>query len=245
MSVENKTEKLKQDLRRLVAGDKLKAASQRLMAATTGDEYGDYRSRVLNMSGMLQSYQQQQLRGTEDYDTLTRSRNKISLTLLGLIDELPDEAALAAQESGPLGISENTLKKRVFWLLLGGKIIVLAFAFFQYDTGGGITSEGMLTVLGILIPMFGAYLTLAFQDVTRNRNVLKPEDIRVNKAFARRTYLVVIMYPFILCGLLYLRALGIIASMAGLTAALGLAESGWGVYVGKVIMGLFSERDVS
>lgn len=230
---------IKTALRRLVAGNRLEQATEQLMAATAGEEYGAFRTKVVHQAGQLREHLELQISNTEDYGTIARNRNKVSLGLLGLIDELPDAAALAAAKQKPAGVLEHKLKKRLFWALLGGKLIVLFYAFFLVDTGSALTSKDFLTVVGILIPMFGAYLAIILQDDTKNRRILKPEDIRVTTDFARKAYLVVGVYPLILCLLLYLRAVGTIPSMVALTLALGFAESGWGAYVGKVIFGLF------
>lgn len=221
-----------------MAGNRLELATEKLLAATAGEEYGAYRTKVVHQAGQLNEYLNLQISNTEDYDTITRNRNKVSLGLLALIDELPDAAALTAAKQKPTGVSEHKLKKRLFWSLLGGKLIVLFFAFFQVDTGG-LSPTHFLTVVGILIPMFGAYLAIILQNDTKNRRILKPEDIRVTSDFARKAYLVVGVYPLILCLLLHLRAIGTIPSMVALTLALGVAESGWGAYVGKVVLGLF------
>ncbi|MBC6996568.1 hypothetical protein QWY85_09375 [Neolewinella lacunae] len=119
-----------------------------------------------------------------------------------------------------------------------GKLIVLFFAYFQVDTGG-LGESDFLTVVGLLIPLFGAYLAIILQDDTKNRRILQPKDVRVTSDFALKAYLVVGVYPIIFCVLLHLRAIGTIPSMVALTLALGVAESGWGAYVGKVVLGLF------
>lgn len=240
---EQLTEDIRTRLRRLVAGNQLNQATKEFLAATKGEEYGAFRSRVAHQAGQLRAHQELAIKGTEDYASLARSRNKVSYDLLELIDQMPDEAALAAGNQLPAGTSERRLKNRLFWMLIAGKLIVLSFAFFLYETGSGYTSQDLLTIFGVLIPMFGAYLAIILQHDTKSRRILKPEDIRVTKEFARKAYLVVGAYPFTLCLVLYLRGTGIIPSMAALTVALGLAESGWGGYVGKVIFGLFRKEE--
>lgn len=236
-------EDFQQDLRRLVAGDELRAATDRLLAATEGKGYSEYHKEIVLFSSRLNAHWQDEVRNTENYDTLSRNRSKLCLNLLDLIDAFPSEADMSMAKTTVVGVSEQKLKKNVFWQLLIGKIIVLFFAWFQHDTGGGLSREDLLAVIGILIPILGTYLNLAFQDATKNRHILKPDDVRVNKEFARRTYLVILSYPLILCLLLHLRAKGIvITSMAALTIALGLAESIWGIFVGKVVMGLFKSH---
>ena len=241
MPVEEKAD-FKTQLRRLVAGNYLQEATEKLLKATKGDEYGDFRSRVVHVSGQLNQYIDLDIDNTEDYDTVARQRNKVSLSLLELIDTLPDEAALKAGKVKPPGVSEAKLKKRLFWFLIIGKILVLFYAFFLLDTGSGFTSDDMLTTVGVLIPMFGVFLAIMLQDTTKHRRILKPGDIRLTSDFARKAYFVVVVYPLLLVFLLFLRAVGKIPTPAAFTIILGLAESGWGAYVGKVVFGLFKEE---
>lgn len=239
----NTIKDFQEDLRRLVAGDEFREATDRLLTATSGAMYQAYHAEVILFSSQLNAHWQTEVRNTEDFGVLSRNRSKLCISLLELIDAFPTEADLSKANTVPAGVSERKLKRNVFWQLMLGKTVVLFFAWFQHDTGGGLSEEDLLVVIGILIPIFGTYLNLAFQDTAKHRHILKPDDVRVNKEFANRTYLVVMAYPLILCGILYLRAKGImITSMAALTIALGLAESGWGVYVGKVVMGLFKDQ---
>lgn len=231
-------EQFKDELRRLVADNRLRAATDRLVKAAAGNEYGDYRAKVLHQAGQLTSYHELRILGTEAPAELARNRNRLSLSLLELIDAMPDAAALAAGEKAPEGLSEHRLKKRMFILLLVGKVVVLLFTTFLWLTGSGFTSENFFTVAGILVPVFATYLTLMVQDATKNRSLLKPGDKRVNKGFARMAYSLVILYPIVLIFILNLRGPGTITFMQ-LTGLLALVETGLGAYLGKVIFGLF------
>lgn len=231
-------QRFKDELRRLVADDRLADATERLGKAVVGDEYGAYRTKVLHHAGQLSAYRDLRVINTASPAELARNRNRLSLSLLELIDELPDAAALAAGNKPPEGVSEHRLKRRMFNLLLAGKILVILFTFILWQTGSGFTAENFTTVVGILIPVFATYLTLMVQDATKNRSLLQPGDKRVNKGFARLAYTLVILYPVVLIIILNLRGPGTI-TFAQLTALLTLVETGLGAYLGKVVFGLF------
>lgn len=231
-------QQFKDELRRLVADNRLRDATDRLLKAAAGNEYGAYRAKVLNHAGQLTAYQELRVLNTEAPAELARNRNRLSLSLLELIDEMPDAAALTAGAKPPEGVSEHHLKKRMLNLLLFGKLIVLLFTAFLWLTGSGFTSETFLTVVGILVPVFATYLTLMVQDATKNRSLLKPGDKRVNKGFARMACTLVILYPVVLIIILNLRGPGTI-SFAQLIGLLALVETGLGAYLGKIVFGLF------
>ncbi|MTB52771.1 hypothetical protein [Lewinella sp. W8] len=232
-------EEFKDELRRLVAANRLEDASKKLLNATASDDYGEYRRLVLNHSGELTGYHQQEVMGTADPAQLTRTRNAISLKLLTLIDQLPDAAALAAAKKKPEGVAEDRLKKRLFWMLLLGKGLVIGFAALLWSTNS-FTNEQFITVVGMLVPLFAAHLTLMVQDATKHRGILKPGDKRVNTSFARMAYVLVIGYALVLLFLLNLRGPGTITFLQ-FTTFLALAESGLGAYLGKVVYGLFKD----
>lgn len=227
----------KDKLRRLVADNRLANATELLLKAAGGEEYGSYRTRVLHQSGQLTAYQELLILGTEAPAELARNRNQLSVSLLQLIDDLPDAAAIAAGEKKLEGVSEHRLKNQLFGFLLAGKIIVVFFAAFLWLTGS-MTAEHFLTVIGIIVPVFATYLALMVQDATNRRSVLQPGDKRVNKGFARMARILVILYPLVLILLLNLAGPGTI-TIAQLIGLLALLETGLGAYLGKLLFGLF------
>jgi hypothetical protein len=236
-----KTEEFKTELRRLVSAGRLEAATEQLLSATQGEEYGAFRSLVVHQAGQLQFYKQMQIEQTQDFATLARTRNQVSLGLLDLIDDLPDSATLQGKaRQQARGVSEHRLKRRLFWLLSIAKLLVIGFAAFLWNTGS-FSVEQFVGVTGILVPIFAAYLTLMIQDWTQARNELGPGEQLVSRGYARMAYILVLAYPVLLLFLLNLRGPGVI-SFTQLTGLLALAESGMGAYVGKVIFGLFRER---
>lgn len=233
------TEAFKSELRRFVAADEMEEAVDKLLAATGNGEYGEYHDQVIHQSGQLQHYARLQMQGTEDYADLARIRNRASLNILDLIDQLPDSAQLeelAAKK--PEGTSEDSLKSNLFWILVIGKAIVIAFVTFLWSTNSGFGSKEYTATLGMLIPIFAVYIALMVEDATKSRTILKPGDRRVNKRFARTSYLFVILYPVILLLIINLRGPGNI-TFEQMNTFIGVTEAGLGTYVGKVIFGLF------
>lgn len=231
-------QQFKDELRRLVADNRLQEATKRLKKAASGDAYGAYRAKVLHHAGQLSAYQELLIVDTTAPAELARNRNRLSLGLLELIDKLPDDAALVARDSPPEGFSEDRLKRGMFKLLLAGKVLVILFTGFLWLTGSGLTFENFTTVAGILIPVFATYLMIMVQDVTKNRSILQPGDKRVNKGFARLAYTLVIFYPVVLILILNLLGSGSI-TFTQLTALMALLETLLGAYLGKVVFGLF------
>ncbi len=232
-------ETFKSELRRFVAADKLEHAVEKLLAATGGGQYGEYHDRVIHQSGQLQHYTRLRMQGTEDYADLARTRNRASLNLLDLIDQLPDSARLEElANQRPVGVSEDTLKRNLFWILVAGKAIVIAFVTFLWSTGSGFGSKEYTATLGMLIPVFAVYIALMVEDATKTRNILQPGDQRVSKRFANISYVFVVLYPLLLLFILNLRGPGSI-TFEQMNTFVGLTEAGLGTYVGKVIFGLF------
>lgn len=227
----------KAELRRLVAANRLNDANEQLLAAARGEDYATIRNSILHQAGQLRHYEDLRIQGTEDPAALVRGRNQLSLDLLSLIDQLPDAAAASAAAQKPKGVAELTLKRRMFWLLLIGKLTVSLFAAFLWATGT-FTTEQFIGLVGILMPVFAAHLTLMVQDSTKNRSILEPGDARVNKDFARRAYLLCLAYPALLLFLLNLRGPGTVTHVQ-FTALLAMAETGLGTYLGKIVFGLF------
>lgn len=228
------------ELRRLVADNRLRKASQRLDAATTAKAYGVYHRKVLQHAAQLAAYEGAIMMNTTDPAALVRNRNQLSQGLLLLIDELPDAAALAAGEQVPEGMAEDRLKKHLFWGLLVGKLSVILFAFVLWQEGSFYNAE-FLSVVGIVVPVFASYLTLMVQDATNRRSILEPGDVRVSRGFARIAYVLMVAYPVALLFTLNLFGSNELKSFAALTASLALVETGLGAYLGKVVFGLFQK----
>lgn len=229
---------LQQELRKLIASDQLEVAIEGLLA---GNPEADYRNRVIQQSAQLEHWKRLRQQGTEDFADLARTRNRVSMNLLDLVDTLP--AALPEATPTPAarkGTTEARLKSRLIWMLLIGKFTVLVFTYALQESGG-LTVEQFLAILSILVPVFATNIALLTQDITANRSLLAANERPVRRDFARLAYGVVLAYPVILLFVINLKGPGIL-SFQQLTVLLALAESSMGVYISKVVLGLVRGR---
>lgn len=232
---------LKQTITQLIAADNLSEAVRYLLATEEGEALPDQQNDFVLLAGRLENWRTLSRQGTEDIGTITRMRNQISLAMLDISDDLPaglpipDLPALPRPE----GISENTLKNRLLWCLLGAKLIVIGFVLTLWQSGS-FTNEQFMATLGLLIPVFATYLTLMFKDRVSRRHALPHPDTYVTKSFQRTAIGLVIAYALTLLGVINLRGPGII-SFVQMNTLLALVESGMGAYVGQVIFALFKK----
>lgn len=231
------TTEFKNELRRFVAGDELEEVAERLLTVVQGDEYGDYRTDVIQQSAQLENWNRLRRLGTEDYADLARTRNRVALALLSLIDEFPTAEELMAKPQPVTGVSEDGLRSRLFWVLVVAKLLVIGFAYLLWSSGGFSSGE-FVSVGGMLLPLFTVYLTLMLQHTSDTRTILQPGDRRVSKGYARSAYVLAVVYAVVLLLLLDSRGRGSI-SFPVLAGILAVAEAGMGTYVGKYVFALF------
>lgn len=233
---------LKHHLQHLLAADEPEETVRYLLATTKTEELEHLRQDVLLQSAQLGQWRKLRHANTESFDELVRIRNKASLALLDLVDELPEELPvpeLPAEEQ-PQGVSENRLKDRLFWLLLIAKLVVVVFTFTLWESGS-FTNEQFMATVGLLVPVFVTYLALIFKDKVDRRHAITHPDKHVTKGFERTTYLLVFVYAIALLFVINLRGPGVI-SFNQMNGLLALVESGLGVYVGQVVFALFKRH---
>ena len=211
-----------------------------------------YQNKLVIQSGKLNQYRQERNLGTTDYADLTRTRVNISLALLDLADQMPVETKEAGPGKLP-GVSERRLKRQVLWLLAAGKTVLFIYIFTIWQSGG-LTFEGFLGTMGIVFPVFAAYLSMAYQDMLLNRHEQKSSDrLRVNRSVQFSAFFFFALYYLAIFTVLYLNTVGAIPdsgkqaeggapSYKNLFAMLALVESFIGVYIGKLVFSLFKKE---
>ncbi|MCB0637700.1 MAG: hypothetical protein KDC54_13815 [Lewinella sp.] len=227
-------------VRQLLAADEPGEAIRYLLESTKADELASLREQVILQSAQLQHWRKLRRDNTEDYDDLVRTRNKLNLALLALTNELPaglPVPELPQPKEADQGISENKLKTRLLWWLVAVKLVVIGFTFTLWESGS-FTNEQFTATVGLLVPIFAAYLTLMFKDRVDRRHALPHPDKYVTRGFQRTALGLVATYGIVLLVIINLRGPGVI-TFNQMNSLLALAESGLGVYVGQVIFALF------
>ncbi|MDX1943594.1 MAG: hypothetical protein SFU99_23710 [Saprospiraceae bacterium] len=238
------TSNFKQELRRLLAADEPEKVIQQLLEHTEAIGALQLHNELVLQSGRYAQYERDQRLGTEDYDDLIRTRIKISQALLGIIDQLSEENAKAGKVKRLRGISEKALKNHVLWILLIEKILVVGFVFFLWETGT-FTVEQFTNTIGLLIPLFATYLTVMLKDAAKHRHVEVALDqkLLVKRNYQWMTYFLLLLYFWVIVGILNLRGPGIL-NQSQFTTLLATVESGLGVYIGTIVLALFKKEEV-
>lgn len=235
-----KVDQIRAEIQRLIAADRLKQAIEELTLVAEANHLAALQKEIVAQSAQLQHWDKVRLANTESPAELARGRNRVVIALLDLTDQLPSETAISSEAKDQLGVSEDKLKKRLFWLLLVAKLVVIGFAGFLWSTRTFSNGQFFSTV-GILLPIFMAYLVPMSQHASDHRAVLKAGDKRVNRDFARRSYLFVVAYAAILLIVLNLRGPGTI-TFEQMTMGITLAESGLGLLLSKTILDLYRNQ---
>jgi hypothetical protein len=238
------------DFKKMLAQDRLEQLIQQLSAHTESLGNGDLYNRVLIQAGKHKRNKEQSLQGTVDYDDITRTHNNIRVALLNIINDLPRDTASTEKDKKQWGVSEQGVKREIFWFLAIGKLVVIWFAFFLYSTATGFTYQGFLLVLGIIVPTLAAYLGLIYEDILNKRHAQEYKDFRINKSVRSSSRFFFILYFAMLISALYLHGIGVIPDSGNindegkpnyenLTALLTLLESFVGGYLAILVKKLF------
>lgn len=242
----------KKILRGLLSDDKLEQLQTHLKDITAADAHKDLANEVILNAGRLADYRKTVTIGTASNEELRLLRNQIRLSFLNIIDALPDEISVSNDPAlnPPKLMTEQRFKSWVFGIMLVGKLLMMAFVFFQMDTGG-FTQEQGLSVIALLLPALTAYLGAMLADIIRRRNDLFPtgnDRKTISSTMKRMTFIVLPLYFLLLFVMINRYAIGYMAQNDGeadfktLTTWLAVIESGFGVYVGQIVYGLFREK---
>lgn len=241
---------IKRRVRGLIANDDIEKSIALLLRATETETLEDINQEIILQSANYEAYKKQSRTGTIAEAELNRIRNTITVTLLNILQDLPDmevtQEMLADDNKDPTaklsGISERNFKKHIFIMMLGVKIIVVIFLFTLWESGG-FTIEQFLGTCGLLIPVFTTYSTLMFKDIIQQRHVEQNGyERQVSRNFQWMTYFLLITYLVVLLVVIGLRPQGVI-DFKQLNTMLILVESALGVYVGQIVYALFKKTD--
>lgn len=254
--LEQKKPTIQQDIRRLIAENRLEQALDMLRRYTSDYGLSDLHNRVILQAGKWEQYAVHTRQGTIDYDDLTRTHANISLALLDLVKELPDASELPEKKKPLQGIREGRLKFQIMWALLIGKVFVFGYLVTVMQAGD-IPFKGFLLIAGVIFPNFASHLSTILQErLSKKYSHGTAKSKRINRGIQWTTYFVVALYLLGLFLILeFYLAGGVprvmaetkdgieVATFENLLLLLALIESSLGVYVGSVIHNLFKNKD--
>lgn len=131
---------------------------------------------------------------------------------------------------------ENSFRKRVFYLLLLAKIIILLFLGFEWQTGGYATHE-CVKMAAILLPLFTIYTSVLFKEMVQHRYVTSENSPLIKRELVGLTYGVLIAYVMVLIWVITLRPKGVIEpnDLSQLQAIIAIIESVFGAYISPLV----------
>ena len=239
------------DIKKEISKNELGKAIELLHEYNDHHGNNDLYNLIVIQSGRLEQNKRESWLNTVDYSSLTRSRANISLSLLGIIDSFPKKETLDKKKVQ--GIKEGKFKSQLFYLLFFGKLAVFLFIWIIWDTGG-LSFNGFVGTLGIVIPVFATYLSIAWDDMLKRKNQITfRNSLIVNKQTQYSGYLAFLVYYFAVFLILYLQSVGKIPNpvrgqadaqpgLDNFFALLALTESSLGVYVNKLIFSFFKKE---
>lgn len=143
-------------IRTLVSDDRLREAIDYLLEMQPLPA-SLVRTTLLQFKSQLTALEQDTLRRTESAELLETRRNRLRIGLLHCADALDRTA-------GPETRSNSRLKQHAFYLLLAGKVFLLAFIAFHFHIHAFSQSE-TLTLIGLITPVLVGYLLTAVKGL--------------------------------------------------------------------------------
>lgn len=235
----------KKALRQLIAEDELETATKHLLEFTEKMDERDWHDQAISLAAQYESYERDVLMGNVTKDDLRVARNSIVANLLGFLQDLPSQATANAKVK-VRGFREESLKILIFFSLFLGKLLLLFWINFQWQTGGLDTKEAFTTA-GFLIPIFVAYISAIITEALRNRYYRKNGNSdqysskRVRPFLVWITFTIIPVYIIAFWIIIAARAQGDL-SPESMTNMLTLTESALGAYVGLIVFEMFKPK---
>ncbi len=139
-------------------------------------------------------------------------------------------------------MSENKLKRRIFWFFIIAKLFTVVFIIAAWDFSAFKKNE-MFSILTLILPLFTVYTSVMFDEIVKNRyvNTEQPADRKLQATFRNIVYFALPVYVFAILGIILLTAINTF-SFAEMQAALTALEGGFGIYIGRIIFSLFKQE---
>ncbi len=142
-------------------------------------------------------------------------------------------------------MSENKLKKKIFWFFFFAKLFTVLFIIDGWQLGA-FEKEEMFSLLTIVLPLFTVYTSVMFDEIVKKRYVdaEKTADRKLQSTFKNLVYVALPIYVLAILGIILLGA-KIEFLFKEIQTALVILESGLGIYIGRIIFALFKKEEKS
>ncbi|MBL7774752.1 MAG: hypothetical protein JNK89_02050 [Saprospiraceae bacterium] len=221
-------------IRQLVAQGELPAA---LQAATEHAEkagMAESLNALAGLSAQLEQTRQLWNTGQLDFEQYSRQHARATQALLDQLGRLPEQPDPAAARRM---LPEAVFKKRLLWMLVAGKFLVLGRFGYHWSTGGFNDEQGWAAI-GILAPTLAGFLYVVLDDYLRAHREAPAPQRYVSGSLVRFAYLMLPAYILALIFLIEKKAMSSINN-AQMMAGFALVESVLGGYVSRVVSAFF------
>lgn len=230
----------------LIGRDDLEQLIAALLAYARQYHLADLQSDAIIQSGQLEGVKKALRAGATPYEELALQRAAVRQNLLDLINNLPDAPPKPPASGRKPGISERFFKNSLFWMMVLGKLAIVAWLSFEVDSGGFSPRE-FSTTISMLVPIFTAYLAPMVAEYIKNRHVTMMPTSAVEKRLSWTlpllTWLIILpLYFGFMFSTIQLRGNGIF-SFEQMTGRLMLLESFFGVYLGMIVNSVFEKKE--
>jgi ethanolamine transporter EutH len=123
--------------------------------------------------------------------------------------------------------------------IIVGHAILISIVFILQIINGMDPETFTLTALGIIIPLFAAYISVIVNNFVKNANVTNPDEKQVNLPFVFIGFFFSTVLIVFLILILVLRVQNIIQDETWLKTFLGFGETLFGTYLGTIVLSLF------
>ncbi len=172
-------------------------------------------------------------------EDLLALRTQISRGLLELIGQLPETPPAEAVPAKKRGIPEHRFKLRIALLMIATKVVVIGWVLFHMRRGVSYFLEGPAAI-GILLPVFSAYMTAIWDDLLHARYV---DDAEKPQRYIRKPllYVAYFVFPVYIIALISIINLKITGHIESMSTYFAMIETALGIYIGRMITVVFGK----
>ena len=232
-------EHTKESIRKLLMNGDLKAA----IHAT--QEYADFCG-LTHASNQLVLLLSKANKHEEAWESKNLTNNdyfqkhgQIGYELINWINYLPDNPVTKSGKRARL-TNESSFKKWIFYALLGMKVIVFAYLYYHWETGGFTVAEFQGTAT-LLFPAFAAYITVIVNDYLKQTESPVKAPKYIVSPLVTFSYWLFPIYFLTLIVLIRAKAKTDI-NFIQMNFWLATAESVLGGYIGRLVNKLFKKE---
>lgn len=224
------------NIRHQIAEGQLAEAAQATLAHAEACQIAPATNGLTALCAQLEETRRQWNTGQLSFDDYSRAHAQTAHKVADWLSQLPEEASPSAVKKM---LREDVFKKRLFWLLALGKVLVIGRLLYHWGTGG-FNKEQLFSSIGLLVPAFAAYLFVMFDDTLRRG--ASPLPRYVSGPLVRIAYWLLPAYALALMFLLELKVMNTL-TFTEMTTGLALVESVLGGYVGKIVQAFFRKEE--